>query len=41
MRDLIDEVHDGVATITIDRPQARNALALQTTEMERLRQERR
>lgn len=30
MRDLIFEVHDGVATITINRPQARNALALQT-----------
>lgn len=30
MRDLIFEVHDGVATITINRPNARNALALQT-----------
>ena len=30
MRDLLFEVHEGVATITINRPQARNALALQT-----------
>jgi enoyl-CoA hydratase len=30
MRDLLFEVHDGVATISIDRPQSRNALALQT-----------
>jgi enoyl-CoA hydratase len=30
MKDLIFEVHDGVATISINRPQARNALALQT-----------
>ena len=30
MRDLIFEVHEGVATITINRPHARNALALQT-----------
>lgn len=30
MRDLIVEVQDGVAAITINRPQARNALALQT-----------
>ncbi|HET7420513.1 MAG TPA: enoyl-CoA hydratase/isomerase family protein [Candidatus Dormibacteraeota bacterium] len=30
MRDLLLEVHDGVATITINRPQARNALTLQT-----------
>lgn len=30
MRDLILEVHDGVGTISIHRPHARNALALQT-----------
>ena len=30
MRDLLFEVHDGVAIITIDRPHTRNALALQT-----------
>ena len=30
MRDLILEVVDGVATLLINRPQARNALALQT-----------
>lgn len=30
MRDLLLEVYDGVATITINRPLARNALALQT-----------
>jgi enoyl-CoA hydratase len=30
MRDLRLEVVDGVATLSIDRPQARNALALQT-----------
>ena len=30
MRDLVFEVHDGVATISINRPHARNALALQT-----------
>jgi enoyl-CoA hydratase/carnithine racemase len=30
MRDLLFEVHDGVATLSINRPEARNALALQT-----------
>lgn len=30
MRDLLFEVHDGVATISINRPHARNALAHQT-----------
>jgi len=30
MRDLLFEVEDGVATLSINRPQARNALALQT-----------
>jgi enoyl-CoA hydratase len=30
MRDLVLEVEDGVATISINRPHARNALALQT-----------
>jgi len=30
MRDLVLEVEQGVATISINRPHARNALALQT-----------
>ncbi len=30
MRDLLLEVHDGVATLSINRPAARNALALKT-----------
>jgi len=30
MRDLLFEAHDGVATISINRPHARNALAHQT-----------
>ncbi len=32
MRDLLLEVRDGVATLSINRPAARNALALQTME---------
>jgi enoyl-CoA hydratase/carnithine racemase len=32
MRDLIPEVADGVATLSINRPRSRNALALQTME---------
>ena len=32
MRDLILEVDDGVATLSINRPEARNALALRTME---------
>ena len=32
MRDLLLEVAGGVATLTINRPESRNALALQTME---------